>query len=112
MFPFVPRVLMIANIEPGPAIKTAACDMADVIRHQIVAELVALIRAHPKLVRSGTKLDPDCIPDSPGENILAGPVRIEFKNSSAIRFGRVIRHVRKRTDRDGHLLRSEERRGG
>src|SRR6266513_1647377 len=104
MLSLVPRILVIPDVEPRPAVESTALDVADVIRHQIIAELIAFVRAHPKLVRSWTKLDPDRIPDSPGKNVLAGPVRIELKDPRAIRFRRVVRHVRKRTDRNVHLL--------
>src|SRR5947207_11858990 len=104
MLTFVAGVRVIADVKPRPAIESAALDVADVIRRQIVAELIAFVRAHPKLVRSWTKLDPDRIPNSPGENILAGPVRIELKDPRAIRFRRVVRYIRKRTDRNVHLL--------
>src|SRR5947207_10516337 len=73
MLSLVPRILVIPDVEPRPAVESAALDVADVIRHQIVAELIAFVRAHPKLVRSWTKLNPDCIPDSPGENIKFRP---------------------------------------
>src|SRR5204863_6443929 len=98
MLSFVARVLVISDVEPRPAVESAALDVADVIRHQIVAELIALVRAHPKVVRPWTKFDPDRIPDSPGEDILAGPVRIELKDPRPIRFRRVVRYIRKRTD--------------
>src|SRR4051812_3735759 len=104
MLAFVTRVLVIPDVEPRPAVESAALDVADVIRHEIVAQLIALVRAHPKLVRSGTELDPDRVSDSPGENILAGPVRIELEDARAVGFRGVVRHVRKRADRNVHLL--------
>src|SRR4051812_44478942 len=69
MFSFVPRVLVIPKIEPRPAIESAALHATDVIRHEVLAELVPLVRAHPKLVRARAELDPDGVPDSPCENI-------------------------------------------
>src|ERR1044071_3572045 len=104
MLPFVSWVLVISDIEPGPAVESATLHAADVIGNQIVAQLVALVRAHPKLVRPRTKLDPDRIPDSPGKNVLTGPVRIELENARAIGLGSVVRGVREGADRDIHFF--------
>src|SRR5438270_3815115 len=104
MLAFVPRVLVIADVKPRPAIESAGLHTAYVIRHQIFAEFVALVRAHPELIRSRTKHDANRVPDSPRENILAGPVRIEFENAGAIRFSRVVGHIRERANRDIHLF--------
>src|SRR5256714_690903 len=104
MLSFVARVLVISDVEPRPAVESAALDVADVIRHQIVAELVAFVCAHPKLIRSRTKFNPDRIPDSPGKNVLAGAVRVELKDPRAIRLRGVIRYVGERANRNVHLL--------
>src|SRR5437868_3087392 len=104
MLVFMPRVLVIADVKPGPAIESASLHAAYVIRHQIFAEFVALVCAHPELVRSRTKHDAHRVPDSPRENILPGPVRIELENAGAIRFGRVVGHIRERANRDIHLF--------
>src|SRR2546423_7432683 len=104
MLSLVSRVLMIPDKEPRPAVESAGLNVTDVIRHQILAELVPLVRAHPKLVRAGTKLNPDRIPDSPPENILLGAVRIELENAGPIAFRRVVGSVRERTDGDIHFL--------
>src|SRR5256714_10613113 len=104
MLAFVPRVLVIADVEPGPAVESARLHAAYVIRYQIFAELVPLVRAHPKLVRSRTNLNPDRVPNSPRKNILLRAVRIELENARPIRFGRVIGSIRERADRDVHLF--------
>src|SRR5205085_12241381 len=104
MLAFVPRVLVIADVKPRPAIESACLHAAYVIRDQIFAEFVALVRAHPELICSRAKLDANRVPDSPRENILPGPVRIELENAGAIRFGRVVGHIRERANRDIHLL--------
>src|SRR5438067_3170945 len=103
MLVFVPRVLVIPEVEPRPAVKPAALDAADVIRHEVFAQLVPLIRAHPKVVGPRPELDADRVPDSPGENILAGAVGIELEDAGAIGFGGVVRSIRERADRDIHF---------
>src|SRR5437868_10261507 len=98
MLAFMQRILVVPNVEPWQAVESARRDMADVIRHQIVAELVTLVRAHPKLVRLRTKFYPDRVADSPAKHIPAGPVRIELEDARPIGFGGVVRHIRKRTN--------------
>src|SRR3954447_17894362 len=104
MFSFVPRILVIPDIKPWPPIEPSAANAADVIGHEIFAKLVTFVRTHPKLVCPWTELNPDRIPNSPRENILPGDVGIEFKNPGAVRFGRIVGHIRKRSDRDIHFF--------
>src|ERR1700734_1460038 len=49
----VARVLMIAKIEPRPAIESALCDMRCVVGRQVVTESVALVDGAPEGARSG-----------------------------------------------------------
>src|SRR6266481_1944551 len=103
MFPFVARILMIADVKPRPAIEPAGAHTADVVGRQIVADLVPLISAHPKLGAAGTKCDSYCIANSPRINFSIGPVRSELKDARAIGFRSAIGNVRARTDGDIHL---------
>src|SRR3954449_6871011 len=102
MFAFVPRVLVIADVIPWPAIESARSHAADVIRHESVTELVALVYAHPQLVSPGTKLDADRVANSPGKYLLPRAVRIELEDARAIRLAGVVGDVRGGTDRDVH----------
>src|SRR5260370_38448840 len=95
---------MIAYIKPRPTIKPARLYTADVIGRQIVSELIALICAHPKLIRAWAKRDPDGVANSPGINFLIGAVRVELKNACAVRFAGIVGIIRARTGRDVHLF--------
>src|ERR1043166_1828885 len=88
MLPVVPRVLVVAEIEPWPAVESARLHAANVVRHQILAQPVPLVRAHPKLARARAEGDPEGVTDSPGENVAPGAVRIELEDAGAIRFRR------------------------
>src|SRR2546429_9386227 len=50
MFSLVFRIIMVANVKPWPAVESTRFYAADVIRWQILADVVPLVRAHPKLV--------------------------------------------------------------
>jgi hypothetical protein len=43
MFLIVRRILMAADVPPGPAIETAVLDMGDVVRHKIVSQSVTFV---------------------------------------------------------------------
>ena len=81
LFAFVPRVLDVAEVIPGPAVEAAGLDAADVIRHEAVAERVALVHAHPEIVRAGAELDADGVAHAPGEDFLAGAIGIELEDA-------------------------------
>src|SRR5881396_2891692 len=83
MFPFVAWIGMVADVKPGPAIKAAGVHTANIIRRQIITELVSLVCAHPELVTSRTKCDPDGVSNSPCINFLPAAIGIEFENTSA-----------------------------
>src|SRR4051794_14624736 len=104
MFTVVPRVLVIADVIPRPAIESPGAHAADVIGHESVTELVAFVYAHPQVVSPGTKLDADCVANSPGKYLLPRAVRIELEDARAIRLAGVVGGVRGGTDRHVHLL--------
>src|SRR3954447_26057194 len=93
-----------AEIEPRPAVEAAGLDAADVIGHQPIPQLVALIHAHPEVAGARTELDPDRIPDPPRINFPAGAVGVELEDAGAVRFARVIRNVLVGADGDVHLF--------
>src|SRR3954447_19515258 len=72
MFPFLMWVGMIADIKPGPAVKSARTHTADVIGRQILADLVPFICTHPELVSTGTKGNSDSVANSPCIDFLIG----------------------------------------
>src|SRR5207248_2806516 len=79
MFSFVARIDMVGDIKPGPAIKPAGFDTADVIGGQIIAEFVPFVCAHPKLITAWTKCDPDGISNSPRTNFCPLPSGLNSK---------------------------------
>src|SRR6266513_3993998 len=104
MFSFVVRVLMIADVKPRPAVKTAGAYAADVIGRKVFADLVPLVCAHPKLVCAWPKRDADGVANSPGVNLLPTAVRIKLENARPIFFRSLIRHIRARADRHVHFF--------
>ena len=71
MLAAMPRVLMIANVKPGPAIEAAWLDMTNVIRNEVLAEFVPFIGTHPKLARAWAKCDANGVANSPGKDLLS-----------------------------------------
>src|SRR4051812_37238719 len=98
MLALVPRILIWAKIIPGPAVKTAFLHARDVVRHQIVAQLVALIYRGPQLASLRIRSQPDRVADAGGEHPLILTVRVERQNIRATLFALVIVSVRPRAD--------------
>src|SRR5205814_3167878 len=84
MFALVTRILMISDVIPRPAVKSAGTHAADVVGRQIFADLVPLVCAHPKLVCAWPKRDADGIANSPGVNFLRAAVRIKLEDARPI----------------------------
>src|SRR5438045_9477124 len=104
MLSFVARILMISDVIPRPAVKSAGTDAADVVGWQIFADLVPFVCAHPQLVCAWPKRDADCIANSPGVNFLRAAVSVKLEDAGAIFFRSLIRHIRARADRDVHFF--------
>src|SRR5438046_2472226 len=104
MLSLVARILMIADVIPRPAVKSAGTHATDVVWRQIFADLVPLVCAHPKLVCVWAKRDADSVANSPGVNLLPGAVRIKLEDARAIFLRPVIRHIRARADRHVHFF--------
>src|SRR6476659_4241974 len=104
MLSLVAWILMISDVIPRPAIKSAGAHAADVVGWQIFADLVPLVRAHPQLACAWPKRDANGVANSPGVNLLPGAVRIKLEDARAIFFRSVIRHIRARADRDVHFF--------
>ena len=64
----VPRVLIVADVEPGPAVERALPHPRDVVRHQIVAEAVALVGRAIEIAGRGMNGEADAIADAGGED--------------------------------------------
>ena len=64
VFPDVPRILRAAHVEPRPSVKPAVLHVRDVVGHQIVAEVIALVDGHPELTRLRMEGKADGVPDA------------------------------------------------
>src|ERR1700733_15872448 len=51
MFAFMPRILMAADVPPGPAVKSSFLNVRDVIRNQVIAERTAFVEGAPQFSR-------------------------------------------------------------
>src|SRR6185437_1313379 len=77
------RVLMVADIKPRPAVEGVLPHARDIIGHEVVAEIVALVgRAPGRAVRLHRKAD--AIADARGEQLLVLAVRIERQHRGAV----------------------------
>src|SRR5881392_2030943 len=104
MLSFMVRIGMSADVKPGPSIKAAGAHTADIVRRQILPNLVPLVCAHPELIAAGPKCDPNGVANSPSIDFSVGAVGIEFEDASAICFRGVIRNIRARPNGDVHFL--------
>src|SRR5438874_6769114 len=104
MLSLVPRILMISDVIPRPAVKSAGTHTADVVGRQIFTNFVALIRTHPQLIAAGTKCDSYSIANSPRMDFSIRTIGIELEDSRAIGFRSVVGNIRARTDGDVHLF--------
>ena len=106
MFSLLPRILMAADVEPRPAVKSALLNMRDVIRHQVVAQPVALVHRCPQFAGGGIHGDAHRIADALRVNAPAAAIRIELQDVGAMEFLRVVIGIvviGMRTHRDEHF---------
>src|SRR5258706_6421288 len=108
MLALVPRVLMPAEIPPGPAVEPAFQHVRDVIGHEVVAQRVALIYRTPQLAGLRTHCNSaPSITNAVGiyaQNAIRG---IADKNVSGVLLARRsvgIVHVRARAHSDKQFL--------
>src|ERR1700733_2750722 len=82
----VPRVLMGADVPPGPAVKAAFTHRGDVVGYQVVAQAVALIDGAPQLPVVGIDGDAGRVTDAGSVDALVRSVRIKGEDVGAILF--------------------------
>src|SRR5216684_2938752 len=70
MFTLMARILVTADVPPGPAIKSASFDMGDVVGRKIVSQAVTFVDRAPQL----TRLRIDRQPTSR----IADPIRVDL----------------------------------
>src|SRR5205823_14575665 len=95
MLSFVARILMISDVIPRPAVKSAGTHAADVVGRQIFTNFVALIRAHPQLIAAGTKCYSYSIANSPRIDFSIRTIGIELEDSRALGFRSVVGNIRR-----------------
>src|SRR5260370_41385569 len=78
---------MLAEIAVGPAIETAVLYRGHVIRHQIIAELVALVDGDPQRAALRLPTRPVRIAKAGGEHAPLAGRTIDFEHRGAIGLG-------------------------
>ena len=109
----VTRVLVAADVVPGPAIKAALLDVRDVIGRKVVAKLVTLVDGRPELARLRVYRDSHRVADAPRVHAQAGAVGIRLKDVRPPGFYGIvvgIVGVRARPHRHEHPLAIERER--
>src|ERR1700733_563076 len=94
---FVPRVLVGADIVPGPAVERAFAYAGDVVGRRVVADAVALVGRAPQRAAAGRNRHADAVTDAVGIDALVLAVGIERQNVGALGFaapGRAERMAR------------------
>src|SRR5207248_8735420 len=104
---FMTRVLMAADVIPGPAVEASILDVRDVLRRKIVADVVTFVDGTPRLARFGIDGNSDAIANAGGEDAASRAIGIELENVGAFGLRGIIVgvvDVGMRADGDVHLL--------
>ena len=96
-------IFVAACIRIRPAVKPALLDVRKVVRHQIVAQRIALLDGGPQYVRPGIPPQPDRIARPGREDLVPAAVRVKPVDGGAHRILAGI-DIRPRTDADVHLF--------
>ena len=80
----VARILVRADVIPGPAVETALAHPGDVIGRQVVAETVALVGRAPQIAGGRVHGDADAVADAGREHLLVFSLRIEHEDAGAV----------------------------
>src|SRR5690349_6648182 len=93
MLALMARILMPANVVPGPAVEAPLLNVGDIVGRQVIANRVALIYRTPKFSCFGMDRHADAISDSPGVNALAGSIGIELEHIGAMKLDLIVIRV-------------------
>src|SRR4029077_4616357 len=113
MLALVARILVAADVIPGPGVEASILDVRDVLGRKIVANVVAFVDGTPGLARFGIDGNSYAIANAGGEDAASGAIRIELQHIGAFEFRGIIIDivdVGTRADRDIHLLAIERER--
>src|SRR5262249_6715956 len=83
------RVLMAADVIPGPAIEAAGFDMRDVLRHQVVSQSVAFVHAAPEFAGHGIHAQAHWVANATGVNTHELALRTVFEDVRPMGFSGV-----------------------
>src|SRR5216684_1395434 len=106
MLPLMARIVISSDVVPGPSIEAPFLDVGDVIRRQIVPELVAFVDGSPQLAGLRVNRNAHRIADAARINAKTGSIGICLENIGAVVLARIVVHVidvRTRANRDEQL---------
>src|ERR1700722_1250320 len=100
------RILVPTHVVPRPAIVAVLFHAGDVVRHEVVAKVVALVDGAPELARRGVDSLADAVADAVSIDLQKLALGSELEHVGAmktigVRVG--IVRVRSRANRDEHL---------
>src|SRR5262249_17351030 len=107
MLPFMARILMAANVVPGPPVEASVLDVGDVLGGKVIADVVALVDGAPDFSRFGIRGDSHAVANAGGEDAASGAVGIELEDVGTLEFSLIcirIVDVGYRANRNVHLL--------
>ena len=99
------RILIASHVEPGPAVESSLLHVRDVVRHQVVAQPVALVHGGPKLAGLWRDGDAHRVADAVRVNALPAPIRVVGQDVRPVSLGGIavrVVHVRGGADRHEH----------
>src|SRR6516164_4469240 len=82
----VARILVRADIVPGPAVEAAVAHPRDVVRRQVVTERIALVGRAPQVSAAGLHRKPDTVADARREYPAVLALRIEYQHVGTVGF--------------------------
>ena len=80
---FAAGVFIRAEVRVGPAVEAAFFHAREVVGHQLVAQLVALVYGRPQRAGAGVVGQPDRVAQAAGTYFLARAIGINFENIGA-----------------------------
>src|SRR5207244_13152138 len=90
MLAFQAWIGVAADVIPGPAVESSVLNVGDVIRRQIVAQVVALIDRAPKFASFRLHGNADRIANAPGKHAFSRSARVEFQDVGTVILGGII----------------------
>src|SRR5438105_4669593 len=86
----VPRVLVRADVVPGPAIEATLLNVGDVIRREIVTDCITLVNRSPQFPGLRVYGDADRIADAPGIDAQSRSVGVRLQDVGPVVLDRIV----------------------